>query len=126
MSRNVLSLLVGVVLFTLPVGCVGVYSKQDYGPNLMQQTSAFTVGSPITQAISNVGAPDATFAADKQVLYVFKRIEGLQVLSVFGQVKKTDLVVITEDGIIKEVKAVPKGEGLAIIAGIMAPAFEVE
>ena len=126
MSRKLLSLPVSLVLFTLPIGCAGVYSKQDYGPNLMQQTSAFAVGSSITQAIASVGAPDSVYPADKQVLYVFKRVEGMQVLSVFGQVKKTDLVVITEDGLIKDVKAVPKGEGLAIISGWLAPVFEVE
>jgi hypothetical protein len=126
MSRIVLLLAVTVALLTLSIGCAGVYSKQEYGPNLMQQTSAFSVGSPITQAIASVGAPDSVYPADKQVLYVFKRLEGMQVLSVFGQVKKTDLVVITEDGLIKDVKAVPKGEGLAIISGFMAPVFEVD
>ena len=126
MPRKLLLLSVSLVLFTLPISCAGVYSKQEYGPNLMQQTSAFAVGSSVTQSIANVGAPDHIFPADKQVLYVFKRLEGMQVLSVFGQVKKTDLVVITEDGIIKEVKAIPKGEGLAILSGWLAPAFEVE
>jgi len=125
MSRIMLLVAVGIAL-VVSAGCVGVYSRQDYGPNLMQQSAAFTIGSPITNAFSSVGAPDATFDAGKQTVYVFKRIEGFQILSVFGQVKKTDLMVVTEEGLIKEVRSVPKGEGLSILAPVLTPVTEIE
>ncbi|MBN1420822.1 MAG: hypothetical protein JXP34_18775 [Planctomycetes bacterium] len=125
MSRILLVAAVASVLL-VSAGCVGVYSRQDYGPNLMQQSAAFTIGSPIASAFSTVGAPDATFQSGKQTVYVFKRIEGFQVLSLFGQVKKTELMVITEEGLIKEVKSVPKGEGLVILAPVLTPATEIE
>jgi hypothetical protein len=104
----------------LSAGCFfgGVYSKQDYGPPAVYQ-----VGQDVSveDLITTFGAPDEQIATGDTKIFIYRRIEGMQILGVYGEVKKSDLVCIARgDRIVRSVQ-VPKGQALTILGVLPAP-----
>jgi hypothetical protein len=120
MGRWAISGAVFAAILISSAGCffAGVYSKQDYGP-----PPAYQIGQDISveDLIKTFGAPDEQVQSGDAKIFIYRRIEGMQVLGVYSEVKKSDLVCIARgDRIIRTVQ-VPKGESLTILGVLSAP-----
>ena len=112
---------VALVALVLSAGCTfgGVYSKQDYGPQVMMPPS----DASVAELIKRYGAPDEKIDAGDTTIFVYRKLEGMQVLGIFGQIKKTDMVFVARGGKIVDNATVPKGEALTILGIFAAPIY---
>jgi len=116
------------LLLLVGSGCVfGMYSKQDYGPG--GSVIGIEKGQKLVDVVTAIGAPDKIYSVDNTKLLVYTRYEGMQVLGVYSNVKKSDIVVILEGGIVAYPPLmVAKGEAMTILGVIptpvMGPAIE--
>ena len=120
MAGRLFLLAVALVAVIAVGGCVfGVYSKQDFGPGVPLGVSS---GSSLAEVITVMGAPDKIYTVGKTSVLVYSQLEGMQVLGVFGSVRKKDMVVILEDGkVTRPPVMVGKGEALTILGFLNAP-----
>jgi hypothetical protein len=112
---------VALVAVVLSSGCMfgGVYSKQDYGPQVMMPPS----DASVAELIKRYGAPDEQIDSGDAKVFVYRKLEGMQVLGVFGTVKKTDLIFVARGGKIVDNATVPRGEALTILGIFAAPVY---
>ena len=120
MAARLSFLAVAMVVMIAAGGCVfGVYSKQDFGPGV---PLGINNGSSLADVIKVMGAPDKVYSVDKTSILVYVQLEGMQVLGVYGNVKKKDVVVIIENGKVTQPPImVNKGEALTILGFLNAP-----
>lgn len=119
------SLGLGVLVIGLSGCLAGVYSKQQYGPNAFQ--SNIPSGRPIAEVLKQLGAPHSVHSTAKgEDVYVYKSMEGEQILWVFAKVQKRSVVILVQDGKVVDSTVVPVGEGMTVLGPFMAPIFESE
>ena len=113
-----------VVLLTLGLcvmvtGCA-VYSKQEYGPQNLGGVNT------LAECLRKAGGPDVVSTSGTETTYIYRTVEGFQILGLFGKVTKKDRVIVF-DATGKQIKdeLVNKGEGLFVI-GAMSPVYEME
>ena len=117
---------VGILLLVafILTGCAALYSYQKYGPE--RSIGLITPGkSTLSEVIKGYGGPDAVFQSGEDEIYVFKNREGRCFLGIYSDVKMNDLVIVTRQGLVKELYETTKGEGITIIGGFMVPIFSV-
>jgi hypothetical protein len=109
------------LVLVLGSGCVvGVYSKQDYGPG-----TAIVGVSPnqtVEEVVRAVGAPDKVLVVGDTTLLVYTQYEGMQVLGLYGNVKKKDMVIVMKGGKVTQAPVmVAKGEAMTILGFLPTP-----
>ena len=103
-------------------GCIlgGLYSKQDYGPG--SAVMGVTQNQSLADVIKAIGAPDKVFEAGNTKILVYTQYEGMQVMGLFGNVKKNEVVVLIQgDKVVQAPVLVAKGEALTVLGIIPAP-----
>lgn len=110
----------GVLLALLfSAGCVfGVYSKQDYGPPPMAMIAE---EASVADLMMKFGAPDEQIVSGDTTVFVYRKLEGMHVLGVFGEVRKSDILFVVRGGKIVEWAQVPKGQAVVILGNLTAP-----
>jgi hypothetical protein len=120
MARLSILGVLGLLLIT-GSGCIfGVYSKQDFGPG--GSVVGIEKGQKLVDVVAAIGAPDKIYSVGDTKLLVYTRYEGMQVLGVYANVKKSDVIVILERGIVAHPPLmVAKGEAMTILGIISTP-----
>lgn len=109
------------LIAALGSGCVfGVYSKQDYGPGA--SIMGITQNQTLADVLRTVGAPDEVHEIAGTTVLVYTQYEGMQVMGIYSNVKKSDLVIVIEGGKVAQAPImVAKGEAMTILGVIPTP-----
>lgn len=100
-------------------GCVfGVYSRQEYGPPHLVIDPK---DRPVTDIVMMYGAPDEQMVLGNTRILIYRRLQGMHIMGVFGEMRKTDLVFVARDDKIVDWTEVPKGRALTILGNLAAP-----
>jgi len=117
------TLLLAVSSLTL-TGCGVIYSDQNYGS---PHYHIITEDSTKSEVLANYGLPNAVYRSDfrdgeTREAFVYKKLEGINVLGIYSKIEREDTVVIfdTEDTVIY-VGTVNQGKGQTILSN---PIFE--
>ncbi len=117
--RRLSFLLVSALMVGLCSGCA-VYSTQKFGPQAL-------TGTTLNEVIQRNGAPDIIGGNDELIVLGYTRIEGMEVLGLFGTVKKsTTAVVCDKTGkVISTGTSVP-GKAMTIMGAFTSPVGVIE
>lgn len=117
--KNLLVMALVVALVIPVVGCV-VYSDQKYGPQ------NFGSAKTMEEALTRAGGPKQVHKVGNTTICVYDYIEGVNILGVYGNVKKKDRVLVFDDrGALTGDYVVDKGQGMFVL-GFMSPVMEME
>ena len=102
-------------------GCViGVYSKQHYGPG--NAVKGIAEDQSLAEVVRTIGAPDKVYDLGETKLLVYNQYDGKQILGVYGEVKKSDMVILLENGRVAHPPImVAKGEAMTILGVLSTP-----
>jgi hypothetical protein len=121
MHKRLACLIVLALVAAVCGGCVvGVYSKQDYGPGTA--IVGVTVDQTLEEVVKAIGAPDKVLEIGDTTLLVYTQYEGMQVLGLYGSVKKKDMVIVMKGGtVVSAPVMVAKGEAMTVLGFIPTP-----
>jgi len=113
-ARSVL-LLAGVLpLAVASTGCGVIWSHQNFGAPAQQRVNQ---NMNKAEVFANMGQPSTIYRADSGEVLVYPHIEGRNVLGLYGQIKRTDTVVVLDgQGRVVAVEDVRMGDGWSIPA----------
>jgi len=118
------ALIMLVCLAVALTGCM-IYSQQKFGA--IGNVGITKGRSTVAEVVKQLGAPSFVGKSGSDQILCFAGIDSFQILGVYANVKKMDLVVIADsNGVVKDYQSVNKGEGMSILGAYMAPAFETE
>ena len=112
-----IGLLLGLLaLVVFMAGCGSVYSNQKLG---RQQIT----GDTLADLIKQNGTPDFAAESDNGMILGWNYVEGMNVLGVFAQVKRTTTCVLIDASgkVVERGDRIDNGEGLTIIGFTTLP-----
>jgi uncharacterized protein YceK len=108
-------LLAGVLpLAVASTGCGIIWSHQTYGSPGLQRVN---VNNSKAEVFANMGQPATVYRDDTGEVLVYPFVEGRNVLGLYGQIRRTDTVVVMDaTGRVVAVQDIRMGDGWAIPA----------
>ena len=117
--RRLSFLLVSALTVGLCSGCA-VYSTQKFGPQ-------FLTGTTLNEVIQENVAPDIIGGNDELIVLGYTRIEGMQVLGLFGTVKKSNTAVVCDKtGNVISTGTSHHGRAMTIMGAFTSPVGVIE
>ena len=111
--------LLGAVALCLMLGGCTVYGQQKYGPQNLGGIKT------LQECMQKAGGPDIMHQVGENTVCVYKSVEGMQVLGVYGTVERKDRVLVFDGkGNLISDDLTAKGQGMFVL-GWMSPMFEV-
>ncbi len=105
-SRVIPGILGLLVVLTL-TGCIGIWDNSSL------YTVQPAVGSPESDLLKNYGAPSFAASVDNQKIYTYKIRNNMYIIC-FGLFNGRDMVVVCEDGKVKEIKSVERPKAFSL------------
>ncbi len=115
MSRS-LSFLLAATVVVATTGCAGL-SLQKYGSH--SRGYSVTPGARSVDVFSNLGEADSSYRRGTAEVLVYKNYDGANYFGLFSTIKRTDYVVIVENGTVSSTTQVDMGNGFTLFS----PAF---